>query len=426
MWPIFKKKIERKELPSGKVLIMNAGQPAWTEREFEPLAREAYQQNAIAFACIHKIAKACADIDLQLCTGEGAAMQVIDNHPLLDLLYRPNPTQSGKEYIEALIAYRLIAGNAYTVRASLTDGKLNSEPQELWVLRPDSVRVITSDTGMPSAYRVGSTGQYVDYPVNLLNGKSDVMHIKSFNPLSMWYGQAAVESAAHSVDIFNAAQNWNYSLLKNGARPSGALEVRNKQGESQELTEEQYHRVKESIEKQYSGSDNSGKPLLLEGGLTWVEMSLSPRDMDFKENQLQAARWIATAFGVPEQMLGIPGRDTYNNMAEAKLSFYQETVIPLMEQFINSLNNWLAPQYGDGIYLKINEDSIDALEPRREMKFKRAQDATFLTVNEKRIMMGFATIEGGDTLFVETGRVPLELAAGGDAMNDETNNTQQG
>lgn len=420
MWP-FKRQIETKEKPSGKILITNAGQAAWTEREFEPLAREAYQQNAIAFTCINKIATACADINLCLYKGEADSKVKIDEHPVLDLLYRPNPTQSGREFMEAIIAFRMISGNAYIVRSKLTDAALVPEPNELWLFRPDEVKIIEGADGMPQAYEVGRGGQRERYPVNLLDGKSDILHIKTFNPLSHWYGLAPVESAAYSIDTFNAAQKWNYGLLKNGARPSGALEVQNKDGSQQELTEEQYQRLKENLEAQYSGAKNSGKPLLLEGGLKWVEMMLNPRDMDFRENQLQAARWIAAAFGVPEQMIGINESATYNNMAEAKLNFYQETVIPVMNQVVNSLNNWLVPQFDDQLYLEIDEDSILALEPRRETRFKRAQESNFLTINEKRLMTGFEAIEGGDTLFVETGKVPLDLAADGGAIEvDET------
>jgi len=416
MW-LFKNKktpTEKKELPSGNFLVMNAGQPAWSEREFEPLAREAYQQNAIAYACIHRIATACADIKLDLCTGNGDDLEKITDHPLIDVLYKPNPMQSGAEFTEAMISFRLIGGNAFCVRAPLSGIQgSTSEPSELWVLRPDSVRVVASTTGVPLSYMVGMTGQTENYPVNQVDGKSDIMHIKSFNPLSTWYGQAGIESAAHSVDIFNTAQKWNYSLLKNGARPSGALEIRNKQGESQELTEEQYNRTQEQLTEQFTGSDNSGKPLLLEGGLTWVDMMLSPRDMDFQQNQLQAAKWIAAAFGVPEQMVGINENSTHNNMAEAKLNFYRETVLPLMEQYVKSLNNWLVPQFGEGMYLKIDADSIPALEPVREAKFKRIQESTFMTINEKRIMLGMDAIEGGDTLHIESGKIPLGMASMG-------------
>ena len=80
---------------------------------------------------------------------------------------------------------------------------------------------------------------------------------------------------------------------------------------------------------QYQGAANAGRPLLLEGGLDWKAMSLSPKDMDFMEAKHSAAREIALAFGVPPMLLGIPGDNTYSNYQEANRVFWRQTVLPL-------------------------------------------------------------------------------------------------
>ena len=121
-----------------------------------------------------------------------------------------------------------------------------------------------------------------------------------------------IEAAATGIDLHNTSAAWNKSLLDNSARPSGALVYASREGN---MTSEQYERLKTELETSFQGSGNAGRPLLLEGGLDWKSMSLSPKDMDFIEARHTAAREIALALGVPPMLLGIPGDNTYSNMA---------------------------------------------------------------------------------------------------------------
>jgi HK97 family phage portal protein len=148
----------------------------------------------------------------------------------------------------------------------------------------------------------------------------------------------------------------------------------------------------------FGGVKNSGKPLLIEGGLEWQEMSLSPKDMDFIEAKNSAARDIALAIGVPPQLLGIPGDNTYSNMQEARLALWEETIIPLLDHLTDSLNHWLVPMYNKNLVLKYDINEISGLSSRREKIWARIQNANFITINEKRQMIGLSPITGGDTL----------------------------
>src|SRR5690606_38481596 len=129
-----------------------------------------------------------------------------------------------------------------------------------------------------------------------------------------------------ALDLHNAAGAWNKALLDNSARPSGALVYAPKDGGN--LSEEQFDRLKTELEEGYTGAGGAGKPLLLEGGLDWKAMGLSPKDMDFIEAKHVASREIALAFGVPSMLLGIPGDNTYANYAEANRAFYRLTILP--------------------------------------------------------------------------------------------------
>jgi HK97 family phage portal protein len=138
--------------------------------------------------------------------------------------------------------------------------------------------------------------------------------------------------------------------------------------------------------------------MLLDGGLDWKEMSLSPKEMDFLEARNAASRDVAQAFGVPPQLLGIPGDNTYSNYQEARLALWEETVIPLLRHLRDELNAWLAPRFDAGLRLDLDLDEVSALTPRRERVWARLRQADFLTVNEKRLAAGLPPIAGGDAL----------------------------
>ena len=176
-------------------------------------------------------------------------------------------------------------------------------------------------------------------------------------------------------------------MLQNGARPSGALVV-DQQNAPGGLSDEQYDRLRQQMDDQFSGPLNAGRPLLLEGGLDWKEMSLSPKDMDFIDAKHSSARDIALAFGVPPQMLGIPGDNTYSNLAEARLALWEQTILPMVQHAVDGLNGWLAPMFDAALELQVDMDSISALSLKREQQWERIGRADFLTDEEKRELLG--------------------------------------
>ena len=291
----------------------NVGQPRWTPRRFEALAEAGFRKNVIAYRCVMQVATASAAIPWLLYDSEDGEL---DRHPLLDLLRHPNPLQDGTAFLESVYAYLEIAGNAYIEAVTPRDG---DAPVELYVLRPDRMKVIPGPTGLPQGYQYTVNGQVTTWTADPLTGASNILHLKQFHPLDDWYGMAPLEAAQISVDQHNAAGSWNQALLSHGARPSGALVFAPKDGPST-LTDDQMHRLREELGQVYQGSSNAGRPLILEGGLDWREMSLSPKDMDWLAGRNTAARDIALAFGVPAQLVGIPDAQTYSNMAEARMA----------------------------------------------------------------------------------------------------------
>ena len=132
--------------------------------------------------------------------------------------------------------------------------------------------------------------------------------------------------------------------------------------------------------------------MVLEGGLDWKPMSLTPKDMEFIATKHVAAREIALAFGVPPMLLGIPGDNTFANYAEANRSFWRQTVLPLVGRTAEALTNWLAPAFGQGLRLTFDSDAIEALSAERQALWARVGAADFITQDEKRAAVGYAPL----------------------------------
>ena len=146
----------------------------------------------------------------------------------------------------------------------------------------------------------------------------------------------------------------------------------------------------------YMGSYNAGRPLLLEGGMEWQEMSINPKDMDFVESKNTAAREIALAFGVPPQLLGIKGDNTYNNMQEARMGLWEETIIPILDELCDSLSHWFTNLYKRETLVAFDKDSISILSEKRHNLWKHLSSTNFMTTNEKRAFVGLSALEDED------------------------------
>lgn len=352
------------------VALHTAGRPVWTPRNYASLAREGFAGNVVGYACVRRIAEAAASVPLLAYAAENET----ETHPLKTLLAAPNPSQTGRELLEHLYAHLMVAGNAYAELVTL-DGT----PREIFALRPDRMAVVPSRQGWPEAYEYSVHGSTVRLP------RENVLHLKLFNPTDDYYGLSPLEAASRAIDTHNAASGWNKAMLDNAARPSGALVFASGDGT---LTGEQFERLKTELQSTYQGAANAGRPMILEGGLDWKEMGFSPKEMDFIEAKNAAAREVALAFGVPPMLLGIPGDNTYANLAEANRTFWRQTIIPLVVRVADSMAKFLSP-HAEGFEIKPDLDAIDALSSDRDALWTRVNDATFLSAAEKRAMVGF-------------------------------------
>ncbi|MBL8548390.1 MAG: phage portal protein [Hyphomonadaceae bacterium] len=373
---------DRKVRVERKFLAFGVGAPVWPCRDPTAFAREGYARNAVAYRCVRLIAEAAASAPLRVTP---------EDHPLAELLRRPNPEQTGVELLEAFFGHLQVSGNAFLEASAFED----EPPREIFVLRPDRMRVIAGGNGWPIGweYRAGSVVRRFDR--DPISEHAPILHLKLFHPTDDWLGLSPMEAAAYAIDIHNAGGAWNKALIDNAARPSGAL-VFSGVGGADRLSEEQFQRLKAELEEAHMGAANAGRPLLLEGGLDWKPMSLTPADMDFIEARHAAAREIALAFGAPPMLLGIPGDNTYSNYREANLAFWRQTALPLAMKAARAIETWLGDRWGgETARVSLDLESVPALASEREAQngelWSRLSGADFLTDAEKRRLAGVET-----------------------------------
>ncbi len=353
--------------PWALALDRSGGTPQF---DYNAAIRSGFVANPIAQRAVRIVAE-----------GVGRAPLSVSDDRLSTLV---NATSAGQPLIETLAAQLLLHGNGYV--QILKDG--SGTPVELFALRPERMSVVAGADGWPCAYeyRVGTGKLTIGLEDD--NGWSEIVHIKALHPSDDHYGAGALSAANQAIAIHNAASQWNRSLLENAARPSGALVYDVADGTS--LTADQFERLKSELAAAYGGQGNAGRPMLLDGGLKWQSMALSPADMDFAELKSAAARDIALAFGVPPMLLGLPGDNTYANYREANRALWRLTLLPLADKLLSALCEGLAPWFPDA-RLSVDLDQVTALSEDRERLWKQVSEAEFLSESEKRAMLGLDT-----------------------------------
>ncbi|MDB6453231.1 phage portal protein [Falsirhodobacter sp. 20TX0035] len=372
---------EAKASATGPVIsYQSSGRVAWSPRDTVSLTKTGFQANPIAFRAVKLISEAAAALPMVLQDAE----RRYDLHPVLDLMRRPNAAMGRAEWFEALYAQLLLSGNAYL---EAVPGALL--PGELHVLRSDRMSLVPGPDGWPVAYDYTVAGRSLRF--DMTGGFQPICHIKSFHPQDDHYGLSPMQAAAVALDVHNSASRWSKALLDNAARPSGAIIYKGVDGQGA-LSTDQYDRLVTEIEMNHQGARNAGRPMLLEGGLDWKPMGFSPSDMEFHETKLAAAREIAIAFGVPPMILGIPGDATYANYQEANRAFYRLTVLPLAAKVAAAVSHWLSSFSGEEVELRPDLDQVPALAAERDQQWARVGEADFLTVAEKRMLLGLPRV----------------------------------
>lgn len=334
---------------------------------YEAQVRDGYLRNPVAQRAVKLVAEGVASAPLAA------------SDPALAALVAAR--SGGVALMEAVAAQLLLHGNAYVQVLADAEGRL----RELFALRPERVSAEQDARGWPVAWRYRVADRVTRLAAEDADGRPQVVHLKAFHPLDDHYGLGALGAASGPIAIHNAATRWNKALLDNAARPSGALVY--DPGDGSVLGREQFERLRGEMEASFAGSANAGRPMLLDGGLKWQALSLSPADMDFVGLKAAAAREIALAFGVPPMLLGLPGDNTYANYKEANRALWRLAVLPLADTILSGLAQGLGGWF-PGAALSVDLNRVPALAEDRQRLWAQVSAAGFLGDDEKRAMLG--------------------------------------
>jgi len=365
--------------------------------DFATLSRDGYEKNALIFACINELASSASEakaiVEVKNRKGEWEARP---EHRLQKLLDRPSPIISAYEFWFHVILYQSLAGNCYYEKERSKAGLVVG----LWLMRPDyvSIKAVTALPGERvkkkiAGYEWRKGAEVLNFP------GGDVIHFKHPHPRNELYGFPPLAAAARAGDTDNLATDFVQSFFKNAAVPFGLLKTKGT------FDEAEAERVKQRLQQMYgviSGTARWFEPLVLGDDADWVEIGKSFQDMDFPQLRLITETRICEVFQVPPILVGsFAGTvaTTYANYAEARKSFWLETLMPIYKKHADTLNLQLTPEFGKDIRVRFDFSAVKALQEEEAAVFTRANEsisAGYLTVNEARLMVGLEEVPGGD------------------------------
>jgi HK97 family phage portal protein len=369
----------------------------------EDYAKEGYEANPTVFACVNLIATAFSRVPLKAYDADGEAVEDSDLQRLLDY---PNVDEGGVEFRQSAASWMLLTGNCYTERL-LSRGV----PSELWLWQPYDMSVGRAQgSRIPSRYvwRKGMTGEK-QWDVDLVSGKSDMMHWRTFNPnpSDSTFGLAPMSAAAIAADTYNAAMKWRFNSVKNGGTMDGLLSPKG----AAAMDQKQKQSLERTLNERFKGTSRAGQKIGVSSvEMAYTSMTSSMRDAEWLNGTKLSKQEIAEVFKVPTQLLGIEGSQTYANFSEANLAFFKQAVIPLLDLYCSEMNRWLG-EFFPNLTIGYSKSDIDALEQDRKERRDQKIASGAYSINEIRAEFGDAPREEMEADYVMTNpqQIPLGM-----------------
>lgn len=357
---------------------------------------KAYQENPYAYRCVDLRASSVASVTPRLYAKDGAEIDD-PKHPLYHALTKPNPHSSWRDLIYNVQTDVAVHGNAYVYLVKTVNGLTG-----MYHLPAADVTFIqdTADVLGPGVTEWRYTGrgqQLVIKPENMI-------HIKTYSGSEI-LGMSPLKVAARAILQQRLAREWNNSFMKNGAQPSGVIEV------PYEMDEEMYSDFAGKVQSNYTGSSNSGKMLVLDNGKKFQSNGMTAVEMDFTNSLMTSAREIAIALKVPPELVGDSSNKTYSNAMEANKEFASHTLVPLLDQLYDALSRRIAPLYSNVERIGYDMGELESLRGDKAALMTAVGTAWYMTINERREMLGLGALdEDGDTILIPMGNIPLSDA----------------
>lgn len=395
---------ERKIAVGATVPTWQAGTPQYQAESYYRYALEGYSRNEIVFACVEELATSAAEPRMKAL---GTSGDDIDQHPILDLLDRPNPFLDRFQFWATVIMHLSISGNAYIEKVRSAAGQV----VELWLLRPDRMFVIPDERRFVGGYeyRIAEQTKRLD--------AGDVIHIRYRNPLDDYYGLPPLAVAAGRVDTDNWMRAFTGAFFRNAGVPAGMLTITKQVGAAEKQV------IRDRFRGETGGPGGWHSLMVLdntEATYTAMGQPLGERGLVLPELDEISETRIAMVFGVPQELIGarLSMRGQRSAAREARAGFWDETLIPLYQMLSEPLNVGLVPEFTGLDRVEFDLSTVKALQEDEDAKHKRVREdmlAGIYSIQEARVKLGEEPdFEDGAILMVPDNISPLpaeQLAA---------------
>ncbi len=385
---VFRKKKTEKKEAAPLTMFLNSGLMSSLVTKNDAMSLyESY-----VYACIDRRAKTVANVEFKLYSmskGRGEVVEILE-HEILDLLYKVNPAMTKFDFMQLSVIYLDIFGASPWL---LENGKKNAKPTNIYLLRPEYLTAERSKTGELIRYKYEIGSHKVFYE------PEEVVFLKNYNPQQPDKGLGIIEGARLAAQHNDYIKQHNTNLLKNGARPGGAITT------ELDIDEKERKRLKKEFDASYAGYENAYSTLILANGLKYEPIAIPPKDLDFIESSKMNREEIFTIFGVNKPIMGIFEDINRASAYTAEYMFAKYTLEPMVQKYIEQLNEYLVPRYGDNLWLDFEplakEDDAAMINARKESWNK------WKTTNELRAEEGLDPIKGGDIIYMPMSNMPM-------------------
>lgn len=375
--------------------------------------RSAMQMTAV-YSCVRILAEAIAGLPLHLYryNSDGGKEKAID-HPLYLLLHdEPNPEMSSFVFRETLMCHLLIYGNAYA--QIIRNGK--DQIIALYPLMPNKMTVDRDESGQLYYQYMRYSDEVGGKNETVILKPSDVLHIPGLG-FDGLVGYSPIAMAKNAIGLAIATEEYGAKFFANGAAPSGVLEHPG--------TIKDPQRVREAWQSQFGGSQNSGKIAVLEEGMKYTPISISPEQAQFLETRKFQINEIARIFRVPPHMVGDLEKSSFSNIEQQSLEFVKYTLDPWVIRWEQSImRSLLTTKEKKTYFVKFNVEGLLRGDYQSRMNgYATARQNGWMSANDIRELENLDRIPaeaGGDLYLINGNMLPLQQAgAFANTQNDD-------
>lgn len=366
--------------------------------------RSAMQMTAV-YSCVRILSEAVAGLPLHFYryTEDGGKEKAID-HPLYNLLHdEPNPEMTSFIFRETLMTHLLLWGNAYA--QIIRNGK--NEIIALYPLMPNKMEVSRDKSGQ--LYYT-----YVTQPEEAHTMKGTVVYLRPSEVLHIpglgfdgLVGYSPIAMAKNAIGMAVACEEYGAKFFANGAAPGGVLEHPG--------TIKDPQRVRESWQSTFGGSGNSNKVAVLEEGMKYTPIGISPEQAQFLETRKFQINEIARIFRVPPHMVGDLEKSSFSNIEQQSLEFVKYTLDPWIVRWEQSIRRaLLSSEEKKKYFVKFNLEGLLRGDYQSRMNgYAIGRQNGWMSANDIRELENQDRIpaeEGGDLYLVNGNMMPLKDA----------------